>query len=210
MKRLPLYLIIALVLALFIVNRFFTPPFVAIPSTSMLPALHVGDLALVKNVKPEDIKVGDVVVVTPPSESQSTLQLPASVIHRVVKVDNSGPELQFRIKGDNNNAEDPYTLTGNNIKGKMYKSYRYAGYAILFLYSQQGMYFLLAVLGMYILYEVSNYLNKRKKSLLARFVPDTTKEMEAELHEQTEKLNALHQEIRSLKKYIEDLQRMIS
>ncbi len=60
-----------------------------------------GDLIFVKTVKPEDVKVGDVISFFDPNGNGSTV-----TSHRVVEVINEDGKISFKTKGDNNNTED--------------------------------------------------------------------------------------------------------
>ena len=55
-------------------------PLVYVASNSMYPTLRVGDLLFVKGVKPEDIRVGDVVIFIKPTGTGER------IVHRVVSI----------------------------------------------------------------------------------------------------------------------------
>jgi len=70
-------------------------PMAAITSGSMWPVLKVGDLVLVQSVKPEELKVGDIVVYQ--NERGFT-------IHRITEINQAKGEVT--TKGDANNVSD--------------------------------------------------------------------------------------------------------
>jgi len=67
-------------------------PVIDVVSESMSPSINKGDLVVVKQVEPQDIKVGDIIVF-------DTLSQPLPVIHRVRAINNDGT---FQTLGDNN------------------------------------------------------------------------------------------------------------
>ncbi|HEU5140435.1 MAG TPA: signal peptidase I [Bacillales bacterium] len=141
-----------------------TPPFSAIPSKSMVPTFQIGDLVIIEEVTPSDVKVGDIIVVDVPEAVMERFGYPPNIIHRVVKVDRTGGKLQFRVKGDNNGGEDPFTVLPKYIMGTPAASYPYLGYPILFLSSRQGFYFFISALALYLLYVIFEELSKRQIS----------------------------------------------
>jgi signal peptidase I len=78
-------------------------------SESMAPTLMVADLVLVESITTENIEVGDIVVFRPPGQEIG------SVVHRVTSVSDDG---EIWTKGDNAGPDD-WTLTGENIEGKL-------------------------------------------------------------------------------------------
>jgi signal peptidase I len=78
-------------------------------SESMAPTLWTADLVLVESLTTENIEVGDIVVFTPPD------RISGPVVHRVTSVSDEG---KIRTKGDNAGPDD-WTLTGENIEGKL-------------------------------------------------------------------------------------------
>jgi len=88
-----------------------THPFYVVEGNSMEPTLSDGDLVMVKKVDPEDVKVGDVIVFHEPG-SESTV-----IIHRVVgKVERDG-RVFFQTKGDNNDVQDPWLVSEEDLIG---------------------------------------------------------------------------------------------
>ncbi len=95
-----LYAMLGVVIAVVIYNALIivlgtNRPLIDVVSDSMVPAINRGDLVLVKYVKPEDIKIGDVIVFDTPSQ-------PLPVIHRVYKTNSDGT---YQTLGDNNRGE---------------------------------------------------------------------------------------------------------
>ena len=89
-------------------------------SGSMEPAFYRGDIVMVQKAdflgihefNPEDVQVGDVVVYDAKWFDQP-------VIHRIIDIEEINGTTMYKIKGDNNNAADPYYVTPSQIKEKV-------------------------------------------------------------------------------------------
>ena len=79
-----------------------------VETPSMGQAAPVGTLVVSAPVRIESVRVGDVVTYTPPGGSSST------ITHRVVAVRADG----LRTRGDVNGAEDPWTLSDADVRGR--------------------------------------------------------------------------------------------
>ena len=81
----------------------FQPSIIA--SGSMRPTLDVGDIAIVVQTRPENIRVGDIIQYWRQGD-------PAPTIHRVIEVSRAGGITTIVTKGDANNSPDePITVT---------------------------------------------------------------------------------------------------
>ncbi|HET7657937.1 MAG TPA: signal peptidase I [Bacillales bacterium] len=159
------FLIFSILFGLILYFQYSTPPITAIPSKSMVPVFHVGDLVVIEKVRPMDVKIGDIIVVDVPKAVRKHFGYPPNLIHRVVQIKHVDGNLQFRVKGDNNNGQDPFTVLPQDIMGKAGRSFRYLGFPILFLNSKQGVIFIIASLMIYCLFIIYDELNKRNMSL---------------------------------------------
>lgn len=89
-----------------------------------------GDIIILRGVKPENIKVGDVIVFKSPR--------PDPIIHRVIKVWKEGGEYLFRTKGDNNAESikardfDETRIDKNQIIGRALIKIPFLGYVKIF------------------------------------------------------------------------------
>ena len=89
-------------------------------SGSMEPAFYRGDIVLVEKADflgihefdVKDIQKGDVVVYDAKWFNQP-------VIHRVINIAQVNGTVVYEIKGDNNNASDPYFVTQDKIQSKV-------------------------------------------------------------------------------------------
>lgn len=73
---------------------------------SMEPTMHVNSICIAEKTTYEDVKSGDIIMF----EVDDKL-----ITHRVVSISDEG----ITTKGDNNNVEDAYALTSENIKAKV-------------------------------------------------------------------------------------------
>ena len=89
-------------------------------SGSMEPVMYRGDIVVLEQANllgvhefnTSDIKVGDIVV-------YNAAWHEGPVIHRVIEIDQVNDTTLYKIKGDNNNAADPYWVTGGQIKSRV-------------------------------------------------------------------------------------------
>lgn len=92
-------------------------------SGSMEPSFYRGDIVATENVNTygiqefnpyTDVKVGDVVVYDATWYSEP-------VIHRVIDIQQINGSQYYIIKGDNNEVQDPYPVSPDQIKSKVLK-----------------------------------------------------------------------------------------
>ena len=105
------------------------PRIIIIASSSMKPNLNVGDAVIVIKVKPEEIKIGDIISynkVIPYSSSNI-------ITHRVVEINKNGEFYIFKTKGDANNEIDKFDITYKEIIGKVIFSIPKIGYLFYFI-----------------------------------------------------------------------------
>lgn len=70
-------------------------PVVAVESNSMVPAFSKGDILILQGATAEQMKVGDIIVFSPPSHT-------TPVVHRIVAIN---PDGSFQTKGDANGGQ---------------------------------------------------------------------------------------------------------
>jgi len=171
MKRaVGLILIIAAVIIGFLSIRG-VMPFMAIFGTSMQPEYEPGDLILIEEISPSDIKVGDVIVYNVPPMVRSVYNYPLVVAHRVIRVDTLQGTMSFRTKGDNT-GEDPFTVRPEDLRGQVSNSIAHLGFPLLFLQSDYGLIFVVIGLCLLALYLYSDELSRgRQKVQRGIFAP---------------------------------------
>lgn len=166
-RRTPFFSLafIAISLSAALYYHFGQSPFAAIPSGSMVPTFHVGDLVRIKPIVTSQVKKGDIVVVELPRAIQVQYNYPASIVHRVASVNRSGGVLSFRTKGDANANEDPYTVESSQVKGQVVQDIRYLGFPVIFFRSEQGKILAMSLIVIYVLYLFSGYLDRSRGRL---------------------------------------------
>jgi signal peptidase len=85
---------------------------VFVPSGSMTPVIHQGDVVLLGPVNPEQVKVGDVVLYQQSNRER--------ILHRVVDiVKGENGDREFVFKGDANNTTDPLPVADKQLIGEL-------------------------------------------------------------------------------------------
>jgi signal peptidase I len=138
------------------------PPVVPVVGTSMRPALHAGDLVFVKGAEPGKLKKGDVIAFRVSKEQQNKYSLPATYVHRIVRVEKGSTGDQYRTKGDNVSGQDPFWVFEQDVVGKMVARGPGLGYPILFFRSKQGRIFLAATAAVFLLYVLMGIFERRR------------------------------------------------
>lgn len=80
-----------------------------VSGVSMEPSMEVGDVVLMRETDPENIKVGDVIQYRVPV---------GSIIHRVIEIEETDTGLVFITQGDNNNTPDEPVLE-SQVEGRI-------------------------------------------------------------------------------------------
>jgi signal peptidase len=121
---------------------------------SMEPTIHVGSIVIVRSIKPEDVKVGDIIAFKT-GESKT--------IHRVIEKVVEGGSFYFRTKGDANEDPDPWIVKPEDVLGILYLVIPYYGYLIWFARTPFGIIlFILVPAIILIVGEVRNILKYRR------------------------------------------------
>lgn len=132
-------IVVILAVALAGVRLFGIKPY-AVLSGSMEPTYHVGALIYVKNIDPEDLKIGDPITFVLSDDTVAT--------HRIIAIntdENNAEVLLFDTKGDANPLPDGEPVHENNIIGKPIFSVPLMGYVSHFIQNPPGMYISIAV-----------------------------------------------------------------
>ncbi len=113
-------------------------PILYVSSPSMTPTINIGDLVIAKNIKPSQIKEGDIIIF----KTQRSTVYPYPIIHRVIKKVTIDNTLYLYTKGDNNLIQDPWNpiseKRGDEIIGEPLFIIPKIGYAAMFLQSPIG------------------------------------------------------------------------
>jgi len=164
MKRaLGLILIIVACVAGFLSIRG-TMPFMPVFGTSMEPELKAGNVILIEEVSPSEVKVDDIIVFSIPAAVREYYNYPPVVAHRVIKVRTSETGLTFRTKGDNT-GEDPFTVRPQDLRGMVSQQIPYLGFPFLFFQSNQGLIFIIIALCLFALYLYTEEISRGRLAL---------------------------------------------
>ena len=102
--------------------------FLTIGSGSMQKELYVGDVVIVKKLDKKElneIRVGTIIVF----RMQNKV-----IVHRVVKITKEDGSFMFRTKGDNNEEDDNWVVTENNLIGLTNYKIPFVGLPSVWLY----------------------------------------------------------------------------
>lgn len=131
---------LSVILAILLVGvRIFGLKVFTVLSPSMEPTYKTGSVIYVKSIKPEDLKVDDVITF---SISKTT-----TATHRIVEIlpkDNGA--LYFQTKGDANKIKDASPVHQANIIGTPVFTIPYLGYLASFIQNPRGKYLSIAIL----------------------------------------------------------------
>ena len=119
-------------------------PFLPIFGSSMEPALQSGSLLTIKAVKPENIKVGDIIIYNVPATVREYYNYPPVISRRVIEI-TTAPSLAFRTKGDSA-GDDPFTISPINIRGTVGMQIPYLGLTLLLFQNQERLIYVIIAL----------------------------------------------------------------
>lgn len=154
-------------------------PFIVL-SGSMLPTIESGDLVIVKETDTAVLKEGDVIAFREGN---------AVITHRIVKVAEENGQKRFTTKGDNNNSDDPVTVSEGSVQGLYLYSIPMLGSAALFIQTPAGM---LAAIALPLTLIIIYYILSRRR--LDREKHAKTTELEQELEKMRRKLSTLEED----------------
>lgn len=125
-----------------------------IVSGSMMPELQIGDIVIIKDEKDLNINQGDII---------SFREGNSITTHRVAEIIEGEP-VQYKTKGDANNAEDINPVLLENIEGKYVLKIPKLGNVVIFMQNKIGI-VLIAIL-IYIFYVYNK--NKEERIILRK------------------------------------------
>ena len=101
-------------------------------SGSMEPTLHVGDVVVVEQVPPLDVRVGDIVTFRDPEDAERL------ITHRVREIDVQGNSVAFVTKGDANTSVENWKVTTDGTIGRVRYHVWRLGYLMFWIRSRLG------------------------------------------------------------------------
>jgi len=103
---------VGIALALAVPLAFHARPLVVL-SGSMEPALHTGDISVVRTIAPLDARPGDIVTFRDPENADRLIS------HRVRDMRASGDKVIFRTRGDVNTASEHWQISSSEEIGRV-------------------------------------------------------------------------------------------
>jgi len=197
-RAITLATVVAICLAAFLAIRG-VMPFMPVFGTSMEPELHAGNLILIKQMEPEEVEAGDIIVYSVPAAIQDFYNYPPIVAHRVIEVRDTQYGVAWRTKGDNA-GEDPFTVRAQDLRGTVSSQIPFLGFPFLYLQSRQGLMFIITALSLFALYlyasDISRGGQKIHRGIFAPVIRETTRDTEtmAQRMDNTEKVMSQTQE----------------
>ena len=162
-------------------------PFIVL-SGSMETEIYAGDLAVVKEVDTNSLKVGDVIAF----KSGDVV-----VTHRIIEIVSENGETKYKTKGDNNNTDDIGYVLPKNVEGLYQFRVANLGNLAMFMQTPTGM---IACLSIPLLLLVLLHLKESKED--RKYIREKTnkqQEMEKEIEELKKKNEELEKEKSSTK-----------
>jgi signal peptidase len=121
-------------------------------SGSMEPTLHVGDVVVVSQVPPLDVRIGDIVTFRDPTDATRL------ITHRVRQITTSGTYVEFVTKGDANTSVEHWRVSRDGTIGRVAYHVWHLGYLMFYMRSRFGRLLLVVlpalVLGAYELWRI--------------------------------------------------------
>lgn len=157
-------------------------PFIVL-SGSMESEIFPGDLAIVKDIGTEELKVNDVIAF----RSEDIV-----VTHRIVEIKNENGAIKYKTKGDNNNSQDVGDVLPEQVEGLYKFKISKMGNLAMFMQTPTGIIsclsiplLLLVLLHMKEIKEDRKYINEKVNK---------QKQMEKEIEELKKKNEELQKE----------------
>ena len=113
----------------------------------MEPTIKTGDMIIIKQVKVDEIKKGDVITYSIPNNK-------TSITHRVIEIIEKNDNVFYITKGDNNNAPDTDIISYDMVLGKVKYIFVGVGGKLQFLFTGTGL--SLLVLVVLVHYSITN------------------------------------------------------
>ena len=154
-----------------VINPGKTPSFFGIKtyviiSGSMQPELQIGDIVIVKEAEQSELKVGDIISFR---ENQTV------ITHRISEIIPTDATVEYKTKGDNNNAEDEKNVRYGFVEGKVIGKIPFLGNITLKLQGKVVIIFVVIITYIYIYYVIERK-NKKKERRRKRLEYEKTKE----------------------------------
>lgn len=122
-----------------------------IKTNSMEPTIDINDVIITKKVQEEEIKVQDIITFLKDNEV---------ITHRITKIETENNIKKYTTKGDNNNVEDSFKITYDNIEGKHILTIPNLGIIVKVLENQIIFLIVLLIVLIYMFFRIQNQEKK--------------------------------------------------
>lgn len=130
-------------------------PFIVLTG-SMEPSIKSGDLVIVKEINPEELKEEDIIAFRHTKED-------VVLIHRIVGKETKEETTILKTKGDNNNTEDKFEVEYKNIEGIYLVKFDQLGTIAMFIRSPEGLAIsILSIVTIFFLWQLIKSLKREK------------------------------------------------
>ena len=145
--------------------------FLIVLSGSMEPSLNRGDILVIEETNPEEIKLHDVITFTRPDNPNNY------ITHRVVNItDNEKDGYGFQTQGDANEKPDISIVVPSKVVGKVGFVIPYLGYLPFFAKSFYGFLVFIIIPGLLIIsFETRNILKNSKGQIHKKYIKKSIK-----------------------------------
>lgn len=151
-------------------------PFIVL-SGSMQPTIMTGDIAIIKEYNPEQLKEGDIIAFRSGN---------AVVTHRILEITVEEGKTVFITKGDNNKIEDKYPVQQEQVEGIFTRRIPKLGNIAMFLQTTVGTILFISIpFAIFMIHDIVT--NKKEKELQKQKQAKLEKELQ-ELKKQKEKV----------------------
>lgn len=133
-------------------------PILVVVSGSMVPALNVGDLIVIRGVSSEELSDGTIIVFHSPADYDTL------IVHRIVEKMRHDEDYAFKTKGDFNYYEDNWIVPSKYIVGAYIGKIPYIGFVIMKLKEPAGMSLIIFIIFILIIME---FFEERKKKTVS-------------------------------------------
>lgn len=149
-------LLLLIAFFILITTQFLGWRFDAVTTSSMVPALKIGGLVIIRPVDPTLISTNDIITF------ESAVSADIVITHRVIEViTNNG--LAFRTKGDANKDMDSRPIHPENVVGKLWLYVPLIGYAVSFIKTPLGLALCIMIPGALLIWGEIRHLKQAKE-----------------------------------------------
>ena len=161
----------------------------------MEPELRQGDFIVFKQVLPQQVKEGDIIVFEVSPIIREQYNYPPRIAHRIIKITRKDGVITLKTKGDNNASPDPFTVRAIDLKGVVSHRIPYFGNLFIFAQSKQGLIVIAIFLILAGFYDFRKEIRKMRRNLIKKVFSPITEDLEKGIERLEEKEEKTRQAI---------------